>query len=289
MADYIIATDTGSDLTTELYEKYNIIPIKMEYEVDGKTFEDTFDEKELKQFYDNMKAGACPKTSQLNREKLTKFFEQLLKENKPIIYISLGSGISGSCNNAMAVAKELNEKYDGADIRVVDSTLASLSGGMLCIKASENRQNGMTVDENIAALESIKHNILTYYTTKDLTYLHRGGRVSKAGKILGHMLGINPILNLDFDGKLIAREKVRGEKATFDRIEKLITSEVIDPENQTLYISHADALEKAQTLGERYKQNIGFKDVVITNIGTIIGAHTGPGLVAFFYSGKTRV
>lgn len=287
MSNYIISTDTGSDLTLALYKEYDIIPLMMEYEIDGNVFEDTVDEIDLKKFYQNMRDGAAPKTTQLNHVKLCDFFTKLSKESKDIIYISLGSGISGSYNNACNAAKEVSENT-GVAIHVIDSSVASLGGGLLCITASKNRQNGMSVEENVKNIEDIKHNIDIYFTTKDLTYLHRGGRVSSASKVLGHMLGINPILDLDYEGHLKVCEKVRGEKATFDRIEKNIAETVINPQNQTLYISHADCYEKAVALGERYKAKHGFKDVVITNIGTIIGAHTGPGLVALFYLGIPR-
>lgn len=288
MAEYIISTDTGSDLTSALYEKYDIVPLKMEYEVDGNTFEDTFDEKELKAFYDSMREGACPKTSQLNRVKLTEFFKGLAKEGKPIMYISLGSGISGSYHNACESAKEVTEQT-GVAIHVIDSSVASLGGGMLCIIASENREKGLTIEQNIEAIDAVKHNMDIYFTTKDLTYLHRGGRVSSASKVLGHMLGINPILTLDYEGHLKVHDKVRGEKATLDRIAKYISETAKKPEEQTIYISHADAYDKAVAFGERFKEEFGFKDVVITNIGTIIGAHTGPGLVSVFYFGIPRV
>ena len=287
MADYIISTDTGSDLTEELYTKYDIRPLKMEYEVDGKVYEDTFVGSELDAFYNSMRDGACPKTTQLNITKLEAFFTELASEGKPIIYLSLGSGISGSYNNACNAAKEVSEKT-GVDIHVVDSSVASLGGGMLCLRASDNRAKGMSVEENIADIDAVKHNIVIYFTTKDLTYLHRGGRVSSASKVLGHMLGINPILTLDFEGHLKVHEKARGDKGTYDRIEKLVGEGVIDPTEQVLYISQADAMEKAVKYGDALKAKYGFKDVVITNIGTIIGAHTGPGLVAMFCVGKTR-
>lgn len=288
MADYIIATDSGCDLTAELYEKYDVRPIMLEYELDGKTYEDTLDPKELKEFYNKMREGGAPKTSQLNTVKLEDFFETLLKENNTIVYLSLGSGISGSYNNARLAANAVCERIPESKIIVIDTNGASMSYGLLVIEAAKKRAEGKTAEEMAEYIESIKFNVGVYYTTKDLTYLHRGGRVSGASKVVAHMLGINPVLTLDHDGHLIPFEKVRGEKATFDSIGKNIRGTVVDAPSQTLYISQADCMEKAEILAKKYKEEVGFKDVVITNIGAIIGAHTGPGLVALFYLGTER-
>ena len=287
MNDYIITTDSGSDLSSALYKQYDIIPIMMEYEVDGKTYQDTPNEQKIKEFYNTMRDGAAPKTSQINMDRMSGFFEQLAKEGKDILHISLGSGISGTCHNCMLAAKEISEKC-GINIIIVDSLGASLVDGMQCIMASENRKNGMSIQENADYLNEIKHNINVYFTTNTLTYLHRGGRVSKTSAVLGHMLGINPVLTLDKDGKLIVCDKVRGEKNTFANIQKKIGSNVIDAQDQTLYISHSDCFDRAKAAADQMKSAFGFKDVIISNIGTIIGAHTGPGLVALFYLGKPR-
>lgn len=288
MANYIIATDTGCDLSAELYREYDIRHIPMEYELDGKTIEATLDKEALKKFYDNMREGGAPKTTQLNIVKLEKFFEELLKEGKPVMYLSLGSGISGSYNSACRARDAVLERNPDAKLFVIDTNGASLSYGMLAIEASKQRTAGKTIEENVEYIESIKFNVDVYFTTKDLTYLHRGGRVSKTVKVVAHMLGINPVLTLDHDGHLVSFENIRGEKATFNKIGKMMAESGTNLSESTLYISHADCYEKAKALGEKYKAEIGFKDVVITDIGVIIGAHTGPGLVALFYYGTER-
>ena len=288
MSEYIITTDSGSDLTAELYQKHGIIPIMMEYELDGKMHQDTPDEKEIKKFYDSMREGAAPKTTQINADRMSDFFTDLIAQHKkPVLHIALGSGISGTCHNSMAAAKEVSEKT-GVKITVIDSIGASLADGMLCILASENRKNGMSLEDNAEYINNIKHKINVYFTTNTLTYLHRGGRVSKTSAVLGHMLGINPVLTLDKEGHLIVCDKVRGEKNTFKNITEKIAATVTEPKSSTLYISHSDCYDKAVKVGEQIKTELGFKDVVITNIGTIIGAHTGPGLIAIFYNGKER-
>ena len=288
MSDYIICTDTGSDLNDALYREYDIIPLKMEYEVDGTTYEDDYSDEALKVFYQNMREGAVPKTSQVNTARYAEFFEELLKKSNTVVYIGLSSGISGSYNNSLLAAKEVMEKHEGAKIYCVDTLGACLMGGMLSISASQNRKNGMSAEENVAWLNDKRHYINVYYTTPDLTYLHRGGRVSKTSAVVAHMLGINPILTVTPEGKLISCDKVRGEKQTIAKIQKNIEDSIIDPANTTLYIAHSDCYERAAGIVEKYKAEVGFGDVVLTNIGSIIGAHTGPGLVALFWYGKKR-
>lgn len=289
MSNYIICTDSGSDLTAELYSKYDIIPLKMEYEIDGKTYEDDYSEGALKEFYQKMRDGAVAKTSQINTAKYIEFFTKLTAECDTVIYIGLSSGISGSFNNSCNAAKEVMENNPNCKIYTVDSLGACLMGGMLSISASVNRQNGMSAEENVKWLENQRKYINVYYTTPDLTYLQRGGRVSKTSAVVGTMLGINPILTVTPDGKLISCDKVRGEKQTIAKIADKISKNSQDIGNTTLYIAHTDCYQRAVGIAEKYVAELGFKDYVLTNIGSIIGAHTGPGLVALFYYGKERV
>ena len=288
MGNYIICTDTGSDLTQELYAKYDIVPLVMEYELDGQMLEGVYTEDKIKQFYQSMREGACPKTTQVNTAAYVEFFEEQLKKSDTVIYIALSSGISGSYNNACNAAREVMEKHVGASVYVVDSLGACLMEGMLAISASENRANGMSAEDNVKFLNEKRHHVNVYFTTPDLTYLHRGGRVSKTSAVVAHMLGINPILTVTPDGKLVSCDKVRGEKQTINKIQKNIVESVTDPENSTIYIAHSDCFDRAVSVASKYKVELGFKDSVITTIGTTIGSHTGPGLISIFYYGEKR-
>lgn len=288
MAEYIICTDTGSDLTQKLYDDYNIVPLKMEYEIDGTTYEDDYSDEALKKFYQKMRDGAVAKTSQVNTARYVEFFTELTKECNTVIYIGLSSGISGSFNNSRNAAKEVMESNPDCKIYTVDSLGACLMGGMLSISASVNRKNGMSAEDNVAWLENQRKYINVYYTTPDLTYLQRGGRVSKTSAIVGTVLGINPILTVTPDGKLTSCDKVRGEKQTIARIADKIKNTSDDLSDTSLYIANTDCYDRAVGIAEKYVAELGFKDYVLTNIGSIIGAHTGPGLVALFYYGNER-
>jgi DegV family protein with EDD domain len=288
MAKFVLTTDSGCDLSLEALQSRDVPAMGICYELNGQIVEDTMKVEDCKKFYQGMVNGDAPKTSQLNTAQFLDFWEKVGERGLPIVHICLGSGISGTYANGLAAIEMLKEEKPELEIHLVDSTLASAAYGILVMQAADMRDSGATAQECEDWLNSVKANVNTYYTTSDLTYLYRGGRVSKAGMVVAHALNINPILNLDLEGHLIVQEKVRGKKATVKRIHDLIRETVIDPENQTLYISHSDIPEEAREFGEALKEDIGFKDVYYTYIGTTIGAHTGPGLKAAFYVGKPR-
>ena len=285
---FILTTDSSSDLSLEICREKNIIPLMMTYIIGGTEIKDTMEETDIIAFYNKMRAGKEPKTSQINTMEYVDFWTPMLKEGKPILHIALGSAISGTYENGVRARDMILETNPEAEIYVVDSISASLGLGMLSIIASDLRSEGTSVKECVEWLEINKHNAHAYYTTADLTYLHRGGRVSKTSKNVAHLLGIQPILNLAPDGKLQVFEKVRGDKGTLKRFCEIAKNLAIDPQKQTLYISHADNIEKAKIYGERLKDELGFKDVCYTYIGSTIGSHTGPALVSVFFFGKER-
>lgn len=288
MKKFIVTTDSGCDLPMEYCLKREIYPISMTYSLNGKSLSDTMEPNDLRAFYDGMCAGDVPKTSQVTPYQYAEFWRSLLQDGLPIVHISLGSGISGTCANGVMAAEMLKEEYPESDIRVVDSTLASVGYGMMAIMAADMRDEEKSADECEKRLNEIKGRINTCYTTGDLTYLYRSGRVSKTGMVIAHTLNIWPILKLDLEGQLIVQSKERGKKNTVSRICDIISERCENPEEQTLFICHSDIPEEAQHFGEEIKEKFGFKDVFYTYIGTTIGSNCGPGLMAAFFIGKTR-
>ena len=288
MLNFIVTTDSGCDLPYSLLQEREIIPFPIEYEIDGKVIADTMSHEDCRKFYDSMRAGAVPKTSQINVMQFVDFWRPLTAKGLPIVHISLGSGISGTYSNGLAAMDILKEQVPDAKIFLVDSTLASVGYGMLSLIAADMRDNGKTPEECVNWLNAHKAEINTYYTTSDLTYLYRSGRVSRTGLFIAHALDINPILNLDLEGHLIVQEKIRGHKKTIRRIQEITSELVMDPGRQTLYVCHSDIPEEAREFGDTLKEKIGFQDVYYTYIGTTIGAHAGPGLMAAFFFGKLR-
>jgi len=285
---FIVTTDSGCDLPISLLQEHGILPFLLGYEIDGVVFKDTMLHRDCHDFYEKMRAGAVPKTSQINIFQFIEFWRPLLKQDLPIIHISLGSGVSGTWRNGTEAAEMLMKEVPGAEIHVIDSTLCSTGYGMLALKAAEMRDAGKTAAECVEWLERHKINVNTWYTTDELLYLRRSGRCSRASAVIGTALKICPILDLDARGHLIVQERVRGLNRTIDRIRQIVGETVVDAANQTLYICHSDIPEEARAFGDGLQKAFGFRDVYYTYIGTIIGSNCGPGLMAAFYFGTPR-
>lgn len=288
MEKFIVTTDSGCDLSGEYCESLGIVPLKMCWTAGEENITDTMVPTELKAFYDGMRSGTEPKTSQVTPYQYIEFWTPLLERKLPIVHIALGSAISGTYANGVKAAEMMREEHPDCVIHVVDSTLASVGYGMLAINAAKMRDEGFTPEQCVAELERTKASVNTIYTTGDLTYLYRSGRVSRTGMVVAHALNIWPILRLDIEGTLLVTAKERGKKHTLDRINKIIEEAVLEPEKQTLYICHSDIPEEAREFGESLKELFGFKDVFYTYIGTTIGSNCGPGLMAAFFTGKDR-
>lgn len=288
MEKFIVTTDSGCDLSGEYCESLGIVPLKMCWTAGEGNITDTMVPTELKAFYDGMRSGMEPKTSQVTPYQYIEFWTPLLERKLPIVHIALGSAISGTYANGVKAAEMMREEHPDCVIHVVDSTLASVGYGMLAINAAKMRDEGFTPEQCVAELERTKASVNTIYTTGDLTYLYRSGRVSRTGMVVAHALNIWPILRLNIEGTLLVTAKERGKKHTLDRINKIIEEAVLEPEKQALYICHSDIPEEAHEFGESLKELFGFKDVFYTYIGTTIGSNCGPGLMAAFFTGKDR-
>ena len=270
MKKFQVLTDSGCDLPMKKCEERGILPLQLWYEIDEERFPDTMKHEDCHRFYEMMRAGKIPRTSQVTAQEYYAFWQACYEKNPlPMVHISLGSGISGTYANGVVAREQFLADHPDAEICLVDSTLASVGYGML--------DQGVTAAECAAKLDEIKPTVNTYYTTGDLTYLYRSGRVSRTGMTIAHALNIWPILNLDLDGHLIVQAKERGKKHTIERIHKIINDLCVDPEGQTLYICHSDIAEEAEQFGEEIKEKFGFRDVFYTYIGTTIGSNCGPG------------
>ncbi len=289
MYQFQIMTDSGCDLPMSICQERGIIPLQLSYEIDGVAYLDTMDHEDCHRFYEWMRAGKVPHTSQITPSQYLDFWKNALSKNDlPIVHISMGSGISGTYSNALIAKNQLLEEFPAALVYVVDSTLASVGYGMLALAGADLRDQGKTPSECVAWIEAHKGEVNTYYTTGDLSYLYRSGRVSRAGMVIAHALNIWPILNLDLAGHLIVQEKAHGKKKTIQRIHQIIEELCPHPEDQVLFICHSDIYAEAKKFGDGIKEKFGFQDVYVTYIGSTIGTHSGPGLMAAFFYGKPR-
>lgn len=285
---FVIVTDSTSDLSKELREQYNIEYVAMNYIVDDTEYKASLDweSHSVKEFYDLMRNGKFIKTTMVPVNTYLDFFENCASEGKDILYIACSSGLSGSYNVALANAKEFMASHEGMTIRCVDSKISSLGQGFMAIKASQMRDEGKTIDEIADYIESIKLSVNQFATVSSFEYLKRCGRVKLMKAFFGDLIGIKPILISDSTGTNVPVKKVKGARASLIELANETVAEAINPEEQTLYISHADAIDSALFVKGEILKQVNFKDVVIGTIAPIVGASVGPGTVSVYVLGK---
>ncbi len=289
---YTIVTDSCSDLLPvyhDAYEDFIILPL--EFTLDGKTYENMPDcEVSSDAFYNRLRAGSMSTTSQISPERFSQTFRELLAAGKDVLYIAFSSGLSGTYNSACIARNTVLEEFPEGRLIVLDSLAASAGQGLLVYHALENRMRGMTLEENAAWVENNRLKLVHWFTVDDLHFLKRGGRCSPAAAFFGTLVNIKPVLHVDDAGHLIAREKVRGRKsalkALVDHMEKLAT----EPAAQTVFISHGDCIDDAKFVAAQITGRLGTpaENIFISDIGPVIGSHSGPGTVALFFLGTDR-
>ncbi|MGN1095946.1 MAG: DegV family protein [Eubacteriales bacterium] len=293
MSDFILSCCSTADLSKEHFESRNISYICFHYFLDGVEHPDDLGQTiSFPDFYKAMENGADTKTSQINMQEYFDYFEPFLKSGKDVLHLTLSSGISGSYKSAVAAAKVAAEKYPERKIYVVDSLAASSGYGLLMDKLADLRDEGMTIDELRDWAEEHKLELHHWFFSTDLTFYVKGGRISKAAGFIGGVLGICPLLNVDNMGRLIPREKIRSKKKVFRRtVEKMqeLAENGTDYSGKC-YMCHSACYDDAKAVADLVEitfPNINGK-VLINDIGTTIGSHTGPGTVALFFWGKKR-
>ena len=288
MADsFIILTDSGSDLTKEMARELQVQIMPLLYTLEGEDPKPG-DEVDIKDFYQQLRSGKSAKTSAANYEDLMGTLEPIAAQGSDVLYIAFSSGLSSTAGTATLVAGELSEKYPERKIYVVDSLSASLGHGLLVYLAARQRAEGKSIDDVRDYVEENKLHICHNVTVDDLHHLHKGGRVSKATAIVGTMVKIKPIIHVDNEGKLQVIAKERGRKRSLNKIVEMAAERAKGWDNDIVMVTHGDCIEEAEYVAELAKEKLGAKEVLINNIGTVIGSHTGPGVVAIFYMGEER-
>ncbi len=294
MSSYVITCCSTVDLSKEYFEKNNIPYACYHYIMDGEEYLDDLGQSiPYDEFYKRIADGSMPTTSQINISEFMAFFEPFLQEGKDILHLSMSSGISGTCNSAMNAKEELLAKYPDRTIKVVDSLAASSGYGLFLDKLVEMRDSGKSLEEVYLFAEDNKLKLQHWFFSTDLTHFKRGGRISATAATLGNILNLCPLMNVDYAGKLIVRQKIRGKKKVIAEIvNKMI--ELADggkDYNGKCYISCSACEEDARKVADLVEEtfpNLNGK-VEINSIGAVIGAHTGSGTVALFFWGEKRV
>lgn len=293
MANYVLSCCSTADLSKEHFENRNIHYICFHYKLDGVDHPDDLGQTiPFEEFYKKMDEGADTVTSQVNVSEYVEYFSQFLEEGKDILHVSLSTGISGTYNSAMNAALIARERYPERKIYIVDSLGASSGYGLLMDKLADLRDSGMSIEEVRDWTEEHKLNLHHWFFSTDLKFYIKGGRISKTAGAIGTILGICPLLNMDNEGRLIPRAKIRSKRKVIQEIVKRMEENADDGLDYSgkCYISQSacveDAKEVARLVEERFPKLCG--KVEINYVGTTIGSHTGPGTVALFFWGKKR-
>lgn len=290
MRDYVIITDSTSDLTTELINELGITVIPMEFHIGDKSYLNYSDERDItnKEFYNLLRNGGSSSTTLINTATFIDYFESVLKDGKDVLYMGFSSGLSGSYNASCIATQTLQEKYPDSKIYAVDTLSASMGEGLLVYHAATRKNAGMNIDDLRDWIEENKLKLCHWFTVDDLNHLKRGGRLSATAAFLGTMLNIKPVLHFDNEGHLIPVEKVRGRKISITTLFKMMEKTAIKPEEQTIFISHGDSVEDAEFLANLIREKLNVKDIKMNYIGPVIGSHSGPGTIALFFLGTER-
>lgn len=287
MLNYYMSTSSTSDLPADYIEKHNIQLIRYTFLIGHTEYKDG--DMDATTFFNMERDGATPTTSQLTPEEITQFFDGILSEGHDLLHIEFSSGLSGSYNNVKLVADEMRKRYPERKLYVVDSLCASLGLGLLVDYAVKMRDAGKTIEETEKWVEANKLGINHWFTVDNLSLLRRGGRVTGAAAFVGNLLHIKPVLNVNYEGHLIPREKEQGRKRALKCLIEKMEEYIYKPEGQTIFINHADDLEAAEKVAEMVKERFPMVgEIIIGCLGAVIGAHSGPGTLSVFFMGQTR-
>ena len=287
MRDYVITVNSTVDLPKEWLEERHVPVVPLKYTIDRETYTD-MEGLSAKEFFAKLREGKMSVTSQVNPEEAAELLEPYVKDGKDILHLGFSSGLSGTLNSMRIAGQMLEEKYPEAKVIVIDTLCACLGEGLLLYKALQQKAMGKTIDETAQWVEENKLHICHNVTVDDLNHLHRGGRVSKTTAVLGTLVQIKPIIHMDDNGKLQVIGKERGRKKSLNKIVDMAVEQSKGWDNDIIMITHGDCIEDAEYVAKLVREKMGIDNILINNIGTVIGSHTGPGVVAVFCMGDKR-
>jgi DegV family protein with EDD domain len=290
MRDFIIVTDSASDLSDDLAKSLDLVVLPLKFIVDGVEYPDYLDHRSMdpKDFYARVRKGMMPSTAQVNVQEYVDACEKLIKTQKDILIMTFSSALSGTYNSARLAVEQLSETYPTFKILLVDTLAASLGEGLLVSIAGKMRKLGYSIEQVRDEMEKTKLNLAHWFTVSDINHLKRGGRISSTAAVVANLLNINPILHVSDEGKLVARTKVIGrKKALLTLFNKM--KETYNPTlSKTVFISHGDDIEAATLLKNMILNELDCNVELINYVGPVIGAHSGPDTIALFFFATSR-
>ena len=290
MSDFVIFTDSSADLSGEMVSQLDVQVLPLSFILEEHAYFNYPDNRDMDPhlFYDRLRRGGMATTNAVNVAQYTEALEPFLQAGQDILILAFSSGLSTTYHSSLIAVEELSAKYPGRKLYAVDTLCASLGQGLLVWYAARERDRGHSIEEVRDWVEDRKLNLCHQFTVDDLHFLKRGGRISAATAVVGSMLHIKPVLHVDDEGHLISIGKARGRQASLKALVDRMEETAIDSGSLTVFISHGDCLEDAQTVADMVKKRFGVQEVYINYVGPVIGAHSGPGTVALFYMGTER-
>jgi DegV family protein with EDD domain len=288
--DYVIITDSTTDLPQSMADSLGLEIIPYIFLMDGDNYLNYLDHRVLssKDFYDALRQGKTASTSLVTEQRYIETFEPFLEKGKDILYLCLSSGLSSSYSQSLLAAKYLQDKYPDRKLIMIDSLSASMGQGMLAYYASHARKEGKSLQETAEYVKVLIPHIIHWVRADDLHHLRRGGRVSGAAAFMGSMLNIKPMIHVNDEGRLVPVAKMRGKAKSLEFMVSQLETNIREPHNQVIFISHSDVPEEALELADMITKKMGKREFVINDIGPVIGAHSGPGTLVVIFLGKTR-
>ncbi|MDQ0151242.1 DegV family protein [Eubacterium multiforme] len=288
MNNFVIMTDSSCDLPESFIKQFSIEYIGLICNFNNKDFiEDCGKSLSYSEFYNDLRKGIMPTTSQINSFRFYEVFEKYAKENIPVVYIAFSSALSGTYNSSLIAKEEILENYPNADISIIDSRSASLGVGLLVYDACKLKESGASKEDIVNYLKDTKLKVNHLFTVDDLNHLKRGGRISPTIATIGTLLQLKPLLYIPDDGTLQNFDKVKGRKKSIKSLFNKFEEKVVDPSNQTIFISHGDCLDDATKLADMIREKYN-TEVIINYIGLAIGSHAGPNALTLFFKGNNR-
>ena len=290
MRDYVLMTDSCCDLTDSMARELELEVLPLTMHMDGQNYPNDLAGTAISNeaFYKRIRAGKLATTSAANVGQFQDAMRKVLERGKDIVCVCFSSALSTTYQSAVIAANDMRTEFPEAEIFVVDSLSASLGEGLLLYLAAQQKRAGLSAAELAAWVEENRLSICHWFTVDDLNFLKRGGRVSATTAFVGTMLSIKPIMHTSDEGKLVPVGKARGRKAALKALLDSIERLAIRPEEQTMFICHADCEEEARAVARQIKDRFGTKTVHINYIGPVIGSHTGPNTMGIFFIGTKR-
>ena len=290
MADYVIFSDSSMDVAKDVYSAWGVVcpSLHFRFQEDETEYEDGDGKLSTEEFYRKMRNGGIAKTSAVNTSGFIEVFEPALADGKDILYLGFSSGLSTTYNAGRIAVEQLKGKYPDRKIFCVDTLAASAGQGLLVYLTVLQKKEGASIEEAAAFAEKTRFSLCHWFTVDDLVYLKRGGRVSATSAFVGNILGIKPVLHVDNEGHLIPMQKARGRRNSIAVMAEKYKQTALTPSSGHVFISHGDCKGDAELLASMLKEQCGVETELITSIGPVIGAHSGPGTLALFFLGNER-